>query len=143
MTLADRRRNQRRKKARNLRNGIVPPPATKRSLNKTPVGNTASPSKGISRIARASTTGQTPTVVPLENLRAQTIEDVKLGIRPYNALKKAGIHTVGQLIDLSEADLLGIKGIGQRTIDLDIVPKLAALDARLKLKEDAVPALAA
>ena len=40
-----------------------------------------------------------------------------LTVRSYNCLKREGIHTVGELIARSEADLLDIRNFGQKSID--------------------------
>lgn len=45
------------------------------------------------------------------------IEELNLPPRPYNALKKAGIDTVGQLIINSEDELLALKnGFGKKSL---------------------------
>ena len=45
-------------------------------------------------------------------------------VRSYNCLKREGIHTVGELITRSEADLLDIRNFGQKSID-EVKVKLA------------------
>ncbi|GBL18016.1 DNA-directed RNA polymerase subunit alpha [Actinomycetota bacterium] len=39
---------------------------------------------------------------------ALPIEDLDLTVRSYNCLKREGIHTVGELLSRSEADLMDI-----------------------------------
>ena len=45
------------------------------------------------------------------------IEDLDLTVRSYNCLKREGIHTVGELVGRSEADLLDIRNFGSKSID--------------------------
>jgi DNA-directed RNA polymerase subunit alpha len=45
------------------------------------------------------------------------IEELVLGVRSYNCLKRAGIQTVGDLISKSEAELNAIPNFGKKSID--------------------------
>src|SRR5574338_1063751 len=59
------------------------------------------------------------------------IEDLDLTVRSYNCLKREGIHTVGELVSRSEADLLDIRNFGQKSID-EVKIKLAGMGLALK-----------
>ncbi len=59
------------------------------------------------------------------------IEDLDLTVRSYNCLKREGIHTVGELVGRSEADLLDIRNFGSKSID-EVKVKLAGLGLQLK-----------
>jgi DNA-directed RNA polymerase subunit alpha len=61
------------------------------------------------------------------------IEELELGVRSYNCLKRAGIQTVGDLISKSEAELNAIPNFGKKSID----EVIETLEARgLHLRED-------
>jgi len=61
------------------------------------------------------------------------IEELELGVRSYNCLKRAGIQTVGDLISKSEAELNAIPNFGKKSID----EVIETLEARgLSLRED-------
>ena len=45
------------------------------------------------------------------------IEELELGVRSYNCLKRAGIQTVGDLISKSEGELNAIPNFGKKSID--------------------------
>jgi DNA-directed RNA polymerase subunit alpha len=62
---------------------------------------------------------------------AMPIEDLDLTVRSYNCLKREGIHTVGELVSRSEADLLDIRNFGAKSID-EVKLKLAGLGLQLK-----------
>ena len=62
---------------------------------------------------------------------AMPIEDLDLTVRSYNCLKREGIHTVGELVSRSEADLLDIRNFGAKSID-EVKMKLAGLGLSLK-----------
>jgi DNA-directed RNA polymerase subunit alpha len=61
------------------------------------------------------------------------IEELELGVRSYNCLKRAGIQTVGDLISKSEAELNAIPNFGKKSID-EVIETLAARG--LHLRED-------
>jgi DNA-directed RNA polymerase subunit alpha len=59
------------------------------------------------------------------------IEELELGVRSYNCLKRAGIQTVGDLISKSEGELNAIPNFGKKSID-EVIETLHArgLDLR-------------
>jgi DNA-directed RNA polymerase subunit alpha len=62
---------------------------------------------------------------------AMPIEDLDLTVRSYNCLKREGIHTVGELVGRSEADLLDIRNFGAKSID-EVKAKLHGMSLALK-----------
>ncbi len=60
------------------------------------------------------------------------IEDLDLSVRSYNCLKRAGIHSVRQLVEYSEDDLLNIRNFGAKSIE-EVKDKLISMDLNLKL----------
>jgi DNA-directed RNA polymerase subunit alpha len=62
---------------------------------------------------------------------AMPIEELDLTVRSYNCLKREGIHTVGELVGRSEADLLDIRNFGAKSID-EVKMKLVGLGLALK-----------
>jgi DNA-directed RNA polymerase subunit alpha len=62
---------------------------------------------------------------------ALPIEEMDLTVRSYNCLKREGIHTIGELVGRSEADLLDIRNFGQKSID-EVKSKLAGMSLALK-----------
>jgi DNA-directed RNA polymerase subunit alpha len=45
------------------------------------------------------------------------IEDLDLSVRAYNCLKRAGITKVGQVLEMTEDDLLGVRNFGRKSLD--------------------------
>lgn len=45
------------------------------------------------------------------------IEDLDLTVRAYNCLKRAGITKVGQVLEMTEDDLLGVRNFGRKSLD--------------------------
>src|SRR5262249_31254006 len=61
------------------------------------------------------------------------VEELELGVRSYNCLKRAGIQTVGDLISKSEAELNAIPNFGKKSID-EVIETLHARG--LSLRQD-------
>ncbi|MGB8021677.1 MAG: DNA-directed RNA polymerase subunit alpha [Candidatus Nanopelagicales bacterium] len=59
------------------------------------------------------------------------IESLDLTVRSFNCLKREGIHTVGELISRSEADLMDIRNFGSKSIE-EVKERLRALGLVLK-----------
>jgi DNA-directed RNA polymerase subunit alpha len=59
------------------------------------------------------------------------IEELELGVRSYNCLKRAGIQTVGDLVIKSEAELNAIPNFGKKSID-EVVETLNARGLALR-----------
>lgn len=62
------------------------------------------------------------------------IEDLDLSIRPYNCLKRAGIHTVGDLIRRTEDEVVAVKNFGRKSLD-EVKEKLAVHGLSLRQPE--------
>ena len=75
--------------------------------------------------------GPSPTDAALAADLALPIEDLDLTVRSYNCLKREGIHTVGELVSRSEADLLDIRNFGAKSID-EVKAKLVGMGLGLK-----------
>ncbi|HHW84229.1 MAG TPA: DNA-directed RNA polymerase subunit alpha [Actinomycetales bacterium] len=75
--------------------------------------------------------GPSPTDQALAQDLALPIEDLGLLSRSYNCLKREGIHTVGELVARSEADLLDIRNFGAKSI-AEIKEKLGGFGLTLK-----------
>lgn len=75
--------------------------------------------------------GPTATDAYVAEQLTMPIEQLDLTVRSYNCLKREGIHTVGELIGRSEADLLDIRNFGQKSID-EVRAKLALMGLNLK-----------
>nr|WP_243886618.1 DNA-directed RNA polymerase subunit alpha [Dermatophilus congolensis] len=75
--------------------------------------------------------GPSPTDAALAADLALPIEELDLTVRSYNCLKREGIHTVGELVGRSEADLLDIRNFGAKSID-EVTQKLTGMGLALK-----------
>ena len=58
--------------------------------------------------------GEAPSAHGMENF---PIEELELGVRSYNCLKRVGIETIGDLISKSEDELASIPNFGKKSIE--------------------------
>ena len=69
---------------------------------------------------------------PVDNVELdKRIDDLDLSVRSFNCLKRAGIHSVRQLLDFSENDLLNIRNFGVKSIE-EVKDKLDSMGMSLK-----------
>jgi DNA-directed RNA polymerase subunit alpha len=64
-----------------------------------------------------------------------TIEEMDLSVRSYNCLKRANIHTVEDLTNKTEDDMLKVRNLGKKSLD-EVIFKLESYGLKLKDKED-------
>ncbi len=62
-----------------------------------------------------------------------TIEDLDFSVRAYNCLKRAGIHTLQDLVNKSEHDMMKIRNLGKKSLK-EVLDKVR--DLGLLLRED-------
>ena len=52
-----------------------------------------------------------------EKMLEMTIDELDLSVRSYNCLKRAGINTVKELTDRTEADMMKVRNLGQKSLE--------------------------
>ncbi len=70
-----------------------------------------------------------------KQIREMSIEDMELSVRSYNCLKRANIHTLGDLTKKTEEDMLKVRNLGKKSLD-EVIYKLGTYGLALKEKED-------
>ena len=68
-----------------------------------------------------------------EKMLIMTIEELDLSVRSYNCLKRAGINTIQELTNKSEAEMIKVRNLGRKSLE-EVKPKLANLE--LSLRQD-------
>ena len=61
-----------------------------------------------------------------EKVLEMSIEELELSVRSFNCLKRAGIATVEDLINKSEADMMKVRNLGKKSFD-EVTAKLHSL----------------
>ena len=64
-----------------------------------------------------------------------TIEELDLSVRSFNCLKRAGINTVGELMEKSEDDMMKVRNLGRKSLE-EVQHKLSSLGVGLRNSEE-------
>ncbi len=70
-----------------------------------------------------------------EKVLEMTIEELELSVRSFNCLKRADIHTVEDLINKTEDEMIKVRNLGKKSLD-EVHQKLASLNLSFKKSED-------
>ncbi len=70
-----------------------------------------------------------------ENTLTMTIEDLDLSVRSFNCLKRAGIHTVEDLVNKTESEMMKVRNLGRKSFE-EVMQKLASLGYKFPKEED-------
>ncbi|KRM71415.1 DNA-directed RNA polymerase subunit alpha [Lacticaseibacillus brantae] len=66
-----------------------------------------------------------------EKMLEMTIEELDLSVRSYNCLKRAGINTVQELTNKTEADMMKVRNLGRKSLE-EVKNKLSDLGLGLR-----------
>ena len=64
-----------------------------------------------------------------------TIDELDLSVRSFNCLKRAGIHTVEDLINKSEDDMMKVRNLGRKSLE-EVIAKLDSFGFTLKKSDE-------
>ncbi|MBA2476946.1 MAG: DNA-directed RNA polymerase subunit alpha [Actinobacteria bacterium] len=67
--------------------------------------------------AAATTNGSSPEAPLAHGMENFPIEELELGVRSYNCLKRVGIETIGDLVTKTENELAAIPNFGKKSIE--------------------------
>src|SRR5438874_10254632 len=73
--------------------------------------------EGFGEAAAASADGGAPTESLAHGMENFPIEELELGVRSYNCLKRVGIETIGDLVTKTENELAAIPNFGKKSIE--------------------------
>ena len=59
-----------------------------------------------------------------------TIEELDLSVRAFNCLKRAGVNSVGDLINKSPEEMMKVRNLGKKSLE-EVMGKLEALGFNL------------
>ncbi len=65
----------------------------------------------------------------------KAIGDLELSVRSSNCLKRAGINTVGELIQKTREEMMKVRNLGKKSLE-EVENKLAEMDLELKKSEE-------
>lgn len=68
---------------------------------------------------------------PKQKALETSIEDLDFSVRAYNCLKRAGIHTLQDLVNKTENDMMKIRNLGKKSLK-EVLDKIKELELSLK-----------
>ena len=70
-----------------------------------------------------------------EKVLEMTIEELELSVRSFNCLKRAGISTVEDLTNKTDAEMMKVRNLGKKSLE-EVIQKLEELGLGLKPSEE-------
>ncbi len=70
-----------------------------------------------------------------DKLLETPVEDLELSVRSYNCLKRAGIHSVADIVCKTEQDMIKVRNLGKKSLE-EVINKVAELGLEFKKPED-------
>lgn len=70
-----------------------------------------------------------------EKVLDMTIEEMDLSVRSYNCLKRAGINSVGELINKNEDEMMKVRNLGKKSLE-EVYKKLEELNLAFSSNND-------
>ena len=71
---------------------------------------------GLTGVIEAGKPGRHQILIP-PRIYDMPIEELDLTVRAYNCLKRSGITKVGQILSMSEEDLLAVRNFGEKSLN--------------------------
>ena len=68
---------------------------------------------------------------PTKKALETPIEDLDFSVRAYNCLKRAGVHTLQDLVNKSNSDVMKIRNLGKKSLK-EVLDKVKELNLTLK-----------
>ena len=68
---------------------------------------------------------------PIKKALETPIEDLDFSVRAYNCLKRAGVHTLQDLVNKSDAEVMKIRNLGKKSLK-EVLDKVKELDLTLR-----------
>ena len=78
---------------------------------------------------------QKPEIGSTEAVHEINIDELELSVRSYNCLKRAGINTVGELVNKTADDMMKVRNLGRKSLD-EVLAKLKELGLSLRESDD-------
>jgi len=70
-----------------------------------------------------------------EKILEMVIEDLDLSVRSFNCLKRAGLNTVGDLINRTEEEMIKVRNLGRKSLE-EVIAKLNSLGLSFRKEEE-------
>lgn len=89
----------------------------------------------LSEIAKTMSIMSQKELSKKDKLLETPIEELDLSVRSYNCLKRAGIHTVADIVNKTEQEMIKVRNLGKKSLE-EVINKIHELGLDFKQKED-------
>jgi len=89
----------------------------------------------LSEIAKTMSIMSHKEISKRDKLLETPIEDLEFSVRSYNCLKRAGMHTVADIVAKTEHDMIKVRNLGKKSLE-EVIKKVADLDLEFRKTED-------
>lgn len=89
----------------------------------------------LSEIAKTMSIMSHKEISKRDKLLETSIEDLEFSVRSYNCLKRAGMHTIADIISKTEHDMIKVRNLGKKSLD-EVIKKVADLGLEFKKNDD-------
>lgn len=89
----------------------------------------------LSEIAKTMSIMSHREISEREKLLHSPIEVMEFSVRSYNCLKRAGMHTIFDIVDRTEHDMIKVRNLGKKSLD-EVIQKVKDLGLEFKSPED-------
>ena len=70
-----------------------------------------------------------------EKVLEMTIEELDMSVRSFNCMKRAGIDSVEDMINMTEEELIKVRNLGKKSLE-EVIQKLHSLNLELRKEEE-------
>ena len=91
----------------------------------------------LSENAKTQTVMAEPVNNEKDRVVEMTIEELELSVRSFNCLKRAGINTVGELMNKTSDDMMKVRNLGRKSLE-EVLGKLRDLGLTLKSGDESI-----
>ena len=89
----------------------------------------------LSEIAKTMSIMSKKELSKKDKLMEMPIEDLELSVRSYNCLKRAGIHSVADIVNKTEQDMMKVRNLGKKSLE-EVMAKVKNLGLEFKHQDD-------
>ncbi|MBR1884750.1 MAG: DNA-directed RNA polymerase subunit alpha [Clostridia bacterium] len=89
----------------------------------------------LSEIAKTMSIMSHKEISKKDKLLETPIEDLEFSVRSYNCLKRAGMHTVADIVAKTEHDMIKVRNLGKKSLE-EVINKVHELGLEFKKSEE-------
>ncbi len=89
----------------------------------------------LSEIAKTMSIMSHKEISKRDKMLETSVEDLEFSVRSYNCLKRAGMHTVADIVNRTEHDMIKVRNLGKKSLE-EVIKKIKDLGLEFKENEE-------